>query len=394
MSTSRPPGPGPAAPGSAPGVDREFVRRFGRQLIVPEIGLEGQRRLGASRVLIVGLGGLGASVALHLATAGVGELHLVDPDVVELSNLHRQVLYTTDDVGRPKAEAAARHLRARDPNLRLRAETTTFDRATAVERVAAVDVVVDATDNFPSRYRISDAAVRARRPEVFAAVHRLEGQFALFDAATGPCYRCLFPEAPPPEAAPGCGEAGVLGVVPALLGTLQAVETLRLLLGWRGSEATRLWLVDAESLDVRHVIVRRRSDCAGCGPGAAESPMPEEPEERLAAPGVPEGFRFIEPRALSEELAGRRPPTVIDVRESAERALGSIPGDRWIPLEALPGRLSELSDAVRPVVYCQWGGRSERAGRLLAEAGLREVRVLRGGLDAYAAEVDPSLPRL
>lgn len=379
-------GPSPAPP------DLEYVRRYGRQLILPEIGLAGQRRLGDSRVLVVGLGGLGASAAVHLAAVGVGELLLIDPDRVELSNLHRQWLYTVSDVGRPKAEAARDRLAERNPSVRVHALTESFERERAVEQVASVDVVLDSTDNFPTRYRVNDAAVRARRPEVFASVFRLEGQLAVFDAATGPCYRCLFPEPPPPDARPGCGDSGVLGVLPPVLGALQAAEAIRVLLGWRPPGPTRLNVFDMRGMEVRAVELRKRVDCTGCGPGAAESAMPPD-ESTAAVPPSPVGFDFLEPRALAAELRGTDPPSLVDVREEVEHGLGAIAGSIWIPLDRLPDRIAELAATRRPVVYCQWGGRSERAGRLLAEAGLRPVRVLRGGLDAYAAEVDPSLPR-
>ena len=342
----------------------------------------------------MGLGGLGSPVALYLAAAGVGELHLLDPDVVELSNLHRQVLYGTDDIGRPKAEAAARRLGALNPQITIKAETGAFDRATALDRVRSVDVVVDASDNFPTRYLVNDACVRAGRPEVFASVHRLEGQAAVFDARTGPCYRCLFPEPPPPEAAPGCGEAGVIGVVPGLLGTVQAAETLRILLGWRPEGEGRLLLVDVETLEFREVRVRKRSGCAGCSAGVETTPLPEAPSADVQYGPLGSWFDFVSPLELREELHGSQPPTLLDVRSETERTIAALPGSIWIPLDELPRRLAELASGRRPVVYCQWGGRAERAGRMMAEAGLRPVRVLRGGLDAYAAEADPSVPRI
>jgi adenylyltransferase/sulfurtransferase len=389
LPTGSVPDPSDAPLGPA---EQALVRRYGRQLILPGIGLSGQRRLSGARVLIVGLGGLGSPAALYLAAAGVGEMHLMDPDSVELSNLHRQILYTESDVGRPKAEAAASRLRALNPEIRILPDPRAFERSGALERVAAVDVVVDASDNFPTRYLINDACVRVGRPDVFAAVHRLEGQAAVFDARSGPCYRCLFPDPPPPDAVPGCGEAGVLGVVPGLLGTLQATEALRLLLGWKAEGEGRLLLVDAETAEFREVKVRRRPDCEGCSSAAVASPLPES--FAPIVPGPSGAFEFVAPLTLKEELSGDLPPTLVDVRTEAERAIVRLPGSVWIPLEHLASRLPEIASARRPVVYCQWGGRSERAGRLMAEAGLRPVRVLRGGLDAYAAEADPSMLRL
>jgi molybdopterin/thiamine biosynthesis adenylyltransferase/rhodanese-related sulfurtransferase len=374
-------------------VDPGFIRRFGRQIILPKVGLEGQRKLRSSRVLVVGLGGLGTPVALYLAAAGVGELHLLDPDVVELSNLHRQILYGEDDVGQPKAEVAAARLKARDRSLVVRSEVGSFDERTARRRVEAVDLVVDASDNFPTRYLVSDACAWVGRPDVFAAVHRMEGQVATFDARSGPCYRCLFPDPPPAEAVPSCGEAGVLGVVPGLLGTVQAAEAIRALLGWRVAGEGRLTLVDAEQMEFREVRFRRRPECPACGNGAlrTESAWPIGVAQTPRT--VPE-FSYISPKELADELHREPPPTLLDVRSESERSLGGLPGARWIPLDQLAERLPELSGAIRPVVYCQWGGRSELAGRLLADAGLRPIRVLQGGLDAYAAEIDPSLPRI
>jgi sulfur-carrier protein adenylyltransferase/sulfurtransferase len=222
----------------------------------------------------------------------------------------------------------------------------------------------------------------------------LEGQVATFDARQGPCYRCLFPEPPPPEASPACGEAGVMGVVTGLLGTMQAAEAVRVLLGWRPPEEGRLVLVDAEHSEFSEVRFRRRSDCPACGvvPPGTERPWPL-PTGVLPTPGGPE-FAYVTPAELASELHGSFPPTLVDVRTEAERALGGLPTALWIPLEQLPDHLHALATAVRPVIFCQWGGRSELAGRLLVEAGLRPVRILRGGLDAYAAEVDPSIPRI
>jgi molybdopterin/thiamine biosynthesis adenylyltransferase/rhodanese-related sulfurtransferase len=359
------------------------VQRFGRQLIVPEIGLEGQRRLAAARVLIVGLGGLGCSAALALATAGVGELRLMDPDHVERSNLHRQVLYTERDLDRPKVEAASEALRARVPELRVLAERAEFGREDAVQRVRDVEVVVDASDNFPTRYRVSSASVRARRPDAFAAVHRLEGQVALFDPNGGPCYRCLFEEAPPPDHTAPCGEAGVLGPLPGLLGQLQALEVLRHLLGWRQGSSTTLTIVDAQDLSFRQLALHRRLSCVGCAPGSISPEMPAEPVRPVLP--LEEGFRFVGAHELTAELASGLAPELIDLRTAEERALGVFPEERWIPFEEFPGRLGEITDLRRPVLFCQWGGRSERAARLAAEAGLRNVRVLEGGYEAYSA---------
>ncbi|MCI4366349.1 MAG: HesA/MoeB/ThiF family protein [Thermoplasmata archaeon] len=383
-----------AAPNPLLPVDPEFIRRYGRQIILPEVGLAGQRMLQKSRVLIVGLGGLGTPVAVYLAAAGVGELHLVDPDVVEESNLHRQILYEVADIGRPKAEVAAKHLLARVPRLTVRADVAEFDVGSALHRVEAVDLVVDASDNFPTRYLVNDACARVGRPDVFAAVHRLEGQVATFHAASGPCYRCLFPDPPPPEVSPACGEAGVLGVVTGLLGTMQAAQAIRFLLGWRPEAEGRLTLVDAQHAEFTEVRFRRRDDCLACGNGAEKPPRPWPIPSAPPTSPVAAEFAYIAPAALADELRSVNPPTMVDVRSEAERAIAGLPGATWVPLELLAERLPELSAAVRPVVYCQWGGRSELAGRLLVEAGLRPVRVLRGGLDAYAAEVDPTIPRI
>lgn len=373
-------------------MDLAFVRRFGRQLIVPGIGLAGQQRLAASRVLVVGLGGLGSSAAMALGAVGVGELHLLDPDRVDESNLHRQLLYDRGDLGRPKAEVAAARLRERNPGLRVLAEAIELDRPNALDRVRRVEVVVDASDNFPTRYLVNDACVRAGRADVFAAVHRLEGQFAVFDAGRGPCYRCLFPTPPGPESAPPCGEAGVLGTLPTLLGAMQATAAVGVLLGWRTEPAGRLVLVDAESMEFRELRVARRAGCDGCSESARAGAMPPS---AAGPPGATAegGFAYIDARALRAELAGPVPPTIVDVRSEAERFLPGIPGSRSIPLESLVERMDELADAVRPVVVCQWGGQAERAGRLLGASGLRQVRALQGGLEAFLTEGGASASR-
>ncbi len=366
----------------------EELARYGRHLVLPEVGPEGQRRLAASRVLLVGLGGLGAPAALYLAAAGVGELGLADFADVQTSNLQRQVLYTTADVGRPKVEAAADRLAALNPGVRLVRHPERLDRTNALEVVRRYDVVLDGSDNFPTRYLVNDACVLAGVPDVFGSVYRFEGQVSVFDARHGPCYRCLFPEPPPPDAVPSCADGGVLGVLPGLVGLLQATETLKLLLGVGRPLRGRLLLVDGLDLGFRELALTKAADCPVC----SAAPTITELIDYEAFCGVAVGdddaaaVGAVELRGLLEAAS---PPLLLDVRSREEYDLGHLPRARSVPLEALAEHLEELGQAGSVVTYCSGGTRSSQASRRLRDVGFRRVRRLSGGFEGWVEAGGP-----
>jgi sulfur-carrier protein adenylyltransferase/sulfurtransferase len=387
----------PVLPNAPPdSFDRDQLRRYSRHLLLPEVGVAGQKKLRASKVLLVGAGGLGAPTALYLAAAGVGEIGLVDFDEIELSNLQRQVLYTTNDLGRPKLDAAKDRLEALNPNVRVVPIAQRLTAATALDVLRPYDVIVDGTDNFPTRYLVNDACVLLGKPNVYGSIYRFEGQASVFDATRGPCYRCLYSEPPPPELAPSCAEAGVLGVLPGLIGLVQATETLKLLLGVGEPLIGRLMLYDALAMRVREVKLRKNPTCVICSPTATQKGLIDyaafcgvlAPPEGAADSTLPE----ISPEALRDELAGPDPPMLVDVREPNEWEIVHLKDAHLIPRAQLPDRLNELTSARRLVVYCRTGGRSSQATRLLLDLGFSNVRNLTGGITAWAQKVDPSLP--
>ncbi len=368
----------------------EFTR-YGRHLVLPEVGLEGQARLRAARVLVVGAGGLGSPAALYLAAAGVGRLGLVDDDRVDLSNLQRQILYGTADVGRPKLEVARRRLADLNPHVTLDLHPLRLSAANAREVLAGYDVIVDGTDNFATRYLVNDACVLLGRPDVYGSIFRFEAQVAVFGAAGGPCYRCLYPEPPPPGAVPSCAEGGVLGVLPGLAGALQAAEAIKLILGRGEALVGRLLLVDALAMRFRELQVPRDRNCPLCG----EAPTIRELRdlEPVCAAPPPDPALEIEPEELARLLAAEVPPLLLDVRTHEEWAICRLPGARLVPLAELPGRLAELEPGREIVAYCHHGMRSALAASLLRERGFSGARTLSGGIDGWAASVDPSTPR-
>ncbi len=378
----------------------EEARRYSRHLTLQEVGPEGQARLKASRVLAVGAGGLGSPLVMYLAAAGVGRIGLVDPDAVDLSNLHRQLLYGTGDVGRPKVEAAAERIEEMNPNVGV---TPIRERLTAANALAIVrdfDVVVDGTDNFPARYLVNDACVLADKPNVWASVHRFEGQASVFWARKGPCYRCLHPEPPPAGAVPSCAEAGVLGVVPGLLGIVQAVETIKLLLEIGEPLIGRLLVLDALSMRFREMRLAKRPDCAICGTRPTITRLSDVGTD-CAPPVVLSGAVFTArptpPEISVEELKALRDRgdevVLLDVREPYEHAISDLKGSVKIPLAALPSRFAELSKEDDIVVYCRVGGRSAQAVGFLQQMGYGKTRNLVGGINQWAERIDPSLPR-
>jgi molybdopterin/thiamine biosynthesis adenylyltransferase/rhodanese-related sulfurtransferase len=373
-----------------PTLDGDEIRRYGRHLVLPEVGLAGQRRIKGARILLVGAGGLGSPAALYLAAAGVGQLSIVDFDVVDVSNLQRQVLHGTRDVGRPKTESARDRLLDLNPHLSVSLHETRLDAANALDLVRDHDLVVDGADNFATRYLVNDACVLAGRPNVHASIFRFDGQASVFATAGGPCYRCLHPSPPPPGEVPSCAEGGVLGVLPGLLGTIQATEALKLVAGIGQPLVGRLLLVDALAMQFRTVKVRKDPDCPACGTRTIR----ELREETYACDAIPPGDRVpeITPLELAERIARGDGLTLLDVREPDEWEIARIPGARLVPLGRLGEEIPRLDPALDVVVYCRSGVRSQTAGRQIRAGGFARVHSLAGGILRYGAEVDPTLP--
>jgi molybdopterin/thiamine biosynthesis adenylyltransferase/rhodanese-related sulfurtransferase len=367
------------------------LRRYARHLSLPEIGVAGQERLAAASVLIVGMGGLGSPAALYLAAAGVGRLGLVDFDFVDRSNLQRQILYGEADVGRGKLEAAAERLRATNPEVELTLHAARVERGNVAALVAGYDVVVDGTDNFPARYLVHDASWFARKPYVYGSIFRFEGQASIFARDRGPCYRCLFPEPPPAGAVPSCAEAGVLGVLPGIVGSIQANEALKLLLDLGEPLIGRLLLFDALAMRFRDLALRRDPDCPLCGDRPIQHDLIEYAEICTPAGAAPD-FEIAAQEVARLQGAGQ-PLTLLDVRLEQELLLSRLPGALWIPLHELPGRLDEIPRDRPVVAFCHLGARSAQATELLREAGFPGAQNLAGGIDAWSREVDPGLPR-
>jgi sulfur-carrier protein adenylyltransferase/sulfurtransferase len=370
----------------------EELARYSRHLILPEIGFEGQQRLKRARVLCVGAGGLGSPAALYLAAAGIGVLTLVDFDQVDLSNLHRQIIHGTPDIGRSKLESARDRLHAVNPHVEVELHAAPFGPANARPLVDAHDVIVDGTDNFPTRYLVNDACVLAGKPNAYGAIFRFEGQASVFGVPGGPCYRCLHPEPPAADLIPGCAEAGVLGVLPGIIGTIQATETLKLILGIGEPLIGRFLLYDALRLRFREVKLRKNPECPVCG----TSPTIRELREyHLRCDGAlphREGEE-VTVSELHARLARGSGPVLIDVREPAEFDICAIPGAHLIPLAQLPSRTDELDPAAELVCYCKVGNRSAAAARYLRERGFASARNLAGGILAWIEQVDPAQPK-
>ena len=380
-------------------LDAEGLRRYARHLSLPEVGVAGQERLAAGSVLLVGMGGLGSPAALYLAAAGVGRLGLVDFDVVDRSNLQRQVLYGEADVGRSKLQAAAERLRAANSGLALELHERRVGRENARELVAGYDVVVDGTDNFPTRYLVHDACYFAGRPYVYGSIFRFEGQASVFARGRGPCYRCLFPEPPPPGSVPSCAEAGVLGVLPGIIGSIQANEALKLLLGIGEPLVGRLLLFDALAMRFREVKLKRDAGCPLCGDRPTQHELVEYDDSCAvtetmagAAGGAAVDFEIAASEVARRAAAGEA-FILLDVRLEHELLLARLPEALWIPLHELPRRLGEIPRD-RPVYsLCHLGQRSAAATTLLREQGFAGARNIAGGIDAWSRQVDPTVPR-
>ena len=370
------------------------IRRYARHILLSEVGQEGQQRLKSASVLVVGVGGLGSPAALYLAAAGIGHLGLVDDDVVDESNLQRQVLYTTAEVGRPKALCARDRLHALNPHIHIDAYTERLTPANAWDIISQYDVIVDGTDNFAARYLLNDTAVLQKKPFVYGSISRFEGQASVFYAEEGPCYRCVFPK--PPTLRQTCAEIGVLGALPGVIGVIEATEALKLILGIGKPLVGRLLLYDALSMQFDLIRLRKNPACKVCG---------EHPEITAILPGYEEtactttvddpvlpSEADLPPEALAERLEDKQPPLVIDVRGPEEFALGHLPGARNIPLERLDTHIATLPQAGEIVVVCRRGQRSAEAVQRLLKAGFQQVKRLHGGLEAWQRQVDPSFP--
>lgn len=379
-----------------PDLARDELRRYARHLSIPEVGFEGQRRLRAAKVLCIGAGGLGSPVSLYLAAAGIGEIGLVDFDTVDFSNLQRQILYGTGDVGRPKTEVATERLAEVNPGTRVTRYEERITAANAREIAEPYDLIVDGTDNFQTRYLSNDLAVLTGKPNVYGSIFRFEGQVSVFAPQLGgPCYRCLFPVPPEPGTVPSCAEGGVLGVLPGIVGCLQVNEAIKLILGIGEPLVGRLVHFDALGFRFREIRLRRDPRCAACG----DDPTLRELEDldfSCAAPAPsasePPPGQEIDVHELKRRMESGEPFLLIDVREPHEYEIASLPGARLLPLGELPSRLGELERDAEIVVHCKSGGRSARALALLREAGFARSVHVQGGIDAWSREIDPAVP--
>ena len=375
---------------------REEILRYSRHLLIPEVGLEGQRKLKAASVLIIGTGGLGSPSSMYLAAAGVGRIGLVDYDVVDSSNLQRQVVHGTSNLGKLKVDSARERLLDINPDIEVETYNVPFTSENAMQIARDYDLLIDGTDNFPTRYLVNDVCVLLGKPNVYGSIYRFEGQVSVFDARSGPCYRCLFPEPPPPGLVPSCAEGGVLGVLPGTIGTLQATEALKLLLGIGEPLIGRLMLYNALDMSFEFVKLRKNPHCKICG----TAPEITELIDYEAFCGVPghdheEGSAGAGWDITATELAERIKQAhlrLIDVREPHELEISHIQGAESIPLGQLASHLSELDSAQEMVVFCKTGTRSTRALELLVSAGFRKIKNLKGGVNAWVKEVDPSQP--
>jgi molybdopterin/thiamine biosynthesis adenylyltransferase/rhodanese-related sulfurtransferase len=372
---------------------RDELVRYSRHLLLDEFGMAGQEKLKAARVLCVGAGGLGSPAALYLAAAGVGTIGLVDFDVVDVTNLQRQVLYATSDVGRPKLEAAADRLRGMNPHVAIEAHAVTLSAANALELIAAYDVILDGTDNFTARYLVNDACVLAQRPNAYGSIFRFEGQASVFAAPGGPCYRCLHPEPPPPGLVPSCAEAGVLGVLPGIIGMIQATEAIKLLTGIGEPLIGRFVIYDALRMRFRELKLRRDPQCAICGDHPTIRALQEY--EGYCTPAAPAGTGHgtamdITVTELKARMDRGDAPRLIDIREPHEHAICTIPGAELIPAAQFIQRLGEFDPAAEIVVHCKSGGRSGRAVDMMKARGFTNARNLTGGVLAWIDQVDPT----
>src|SRR5579871_5491524 len=376
-------------------LNKDEILRYSRHLIMPEVGMEGQQKLKAARVLCIGTGGLGSPLALYLAAAGVGTLGLVDFDVVDYTNLQRQIIHSTADVGRKKLDSAADKLKAINPYINLRTFDTRLSSANALELFRDFDIIADGTDNFPTRYLVNDACVLTGKPNVYGSIFRFDGQASVFFPPHGPCYRCLYPEPPPPDLVPNCAEGGVLGILPGFIGVVQATETVKLLLGAGRPLIGRLMIYDALDMTVREMKVRKNPECPICGPNPTIKELIDYEQfcgvrgEESPAAATPDE---ITPRDLKALIDGGKSPFILDVRNPEEILICRLDGSTVIPLPDLANRLGELDPSVPMVVHCKSGARSAKAIALLKQQGFTRLSNLSGGILGWIKDVDPSLP--
>jgi adenylyltransferase/sulfurtransferase len=385
-----------------PELTTDEIARYARHLILPEVGMEGQQKLKAARVLCVGAGGLGSPLALYLAAAGVGTLGLVDHDVVDASNLQRQIIYSTADVGRGKLESAAEKLAALNPDVNVIRYETLLTSANALEILKDYDIVADGTDNFPARYLVNDACVLSGLPNVYGSVFRFEGQASVFATADGPCYRCLYPAPPPPGAAPSCAEGGVLGILPGLIGVIQAAEVIKLIVGKGESLVGRLLMVDALTMRFREVKLSKDSACPICGTNPAITGLidyqqfcgvaPEKTQPTIQESSLTDGVPQITVKELKRRIDAGEDVYILDVREPWEQKIAQI-GGKLIPQNEVPQRLAEIDREREVIVHCHAGVRSQRIAEFLKQVGYPRVANLAGGIHAWSEEIDPKVPK-
>ncbi|HEV2136911.1 MAG TPA: molybdopterin-synthase adenylyltransferase MoeB [Terracidiphilus sp.] len=381
-----------------PELSTDELARYSRHITLPEVGLEGQRKLKAARVLCVGTGGLGSPLAFYLAAAGIGTLGLVDFDVVDASNLQRQIIHSTRDIGRKKLDSAAEKLIALNPALNVVKHETMLSSANAMEILKDYDIVADGTDNFPTRYLVNDACVLLGKPNVYGSIFRFEGQASVFAAEKGPCYRCLYPEPPPPGLVPSCAEGGVLGILPGLVGVIQATEVIKLILGQGEPLIGRLLLVDSLAMRFRELKLRKNPECPVCGEHPTVTRLidyqqfcgmaPSTPQEKAVKNGIPQ----MSVQELKQRMDAGDDIFVLDVREPFEYQIANI-GGTLIPMNTIPARLGEIDRNREIVVHCAVGGRSQRVAEFLKQNGYEKVANLAGGIKAWSEQIDPSVPK-
>ena len=381
-----------------PELTNDEVKRYSRHLIMPEVGVEGQRKLKAAKVLCIGAGGLGSPVSLYLAAAGVGTLGIVDFDVVDFSNLHRQVLHGTPDVGRPKLESAKDKLHAINPEIEIQTFETALSSQNALKLFEPFDIIVDGTDNFPTRYLVNDACVLTGKPNAYGSIFRFEGQASVFATKDGPCYRCLYPEPPPPGLVPSCAEGGVLGVLPGMIGMIQATETVKLILGIGEPLIGRFLIYDALRMRFRELKLRKDPDCPVCGTHPTVKQLIDYEQFCGIKPAAPEPVAVnsateITSVELKQRMDRGEKLRIVDVREPNEFQICRIPGTELIPLGDIPKRYNELDPDQELIVHCKMGGRSAKAADFLRSVGFKRVLNLKGGILDWIDKVDPSQPK-
>jgi molybdopterin/thiamine biosynthesis adenylyltransferase/rhodanese-related sulfurtransferase len=383
-----------------PQLSNEEIKRYSRHLIMPEVGVDGQRRLKAGRVLCIGAGGLGSPAAMYLAAAGVGTIGLVDFDVVDFSNLQRQIIHGTPDVGRSKLASATDRLHALNPHIEIQTYEMALSSENALKVFEPYDVILDGTDNFPTRYLTNDACVLLGKPNAYGSIFRFEGQASVFATKGGPCYRCLYPEPPPPGLVPSCAEGGVLGVLPGVIGVIQATEAIKLITGIGEPLIGRFLIYDALRMRFRELKLKRDPDCPVCGTHPTVTTLIDYEQFCGLRPAVPEGVVAaavngyeITAVELKQRLDRGEPVRIVDVREPNEFQINRIPGAELIPLGEIPRRYAELDPEEEIVVQCKMGGRSAKAADFLRSVGFRRVLNLRGGILEWIDKVDPAQPR-